>query len=246
MAINAQKRDQKAHSVRREKEQAKLKRRLAQKAAEAKDPSLKVARLAANVPRTVDNTKQWLGDNGEGDARLRPVQLAEGGGEGGEDLTLDMAGLEKLFPPAATTSTAAHPVTLLTTCPKPSADNVAFLNELQSFFGGPSAAVVLPRYSARFELSKVTKWAAKRGYGAVIIVGEDNKGGPGRFLLFFLSERACLILKTATFLLYSAASMTVTNLPNGPSAHFRLTSVVSSKSIPVNHDLQTFRCEDRR
>jgi ribosome production factor 1 len=177
MAVNAEKRKQKATTERREKAQAKLKRRLAQKAAERADPSLKEARLAANVPRTVDNTKQWIGDDGEGDARLRPVQLAEG--TEGDEVKLDMAGLEKLFPPAATTSTASHPVTLLTTCPKPSNRNVAFLNELQSFFGGPSTAAVLPRYSARFELSKVTRWATKRGYGAVIVVGEDNKGEPG-------------------------------------------------------------------
>lgn len=255
---NAARREYLAQQERKAKAKAKLNRRLATKKAEREDETgeLRRQRLAQNVPRTIENTREWVGggpsaapyvnkrrkteqrgegsDEGEddededdeddgfrsegeggqgdqdkqdpqekdaGDARLRPVQVKVGT-ENSEELVLDMAGLEDLFPQDDDEATAAaeyghggqegeagpssrplgpspHKPILLTTSPRPHGPTYAFLNELQSLLGGKRYAEVLPRKNKRFELSRVVKWATKRGYGAIIVVGEDLHGEPG-------------------------------------------------------------------
>lgn len=222
---NAARREHLAQQDRKTKSKAKLARRLATKKAEAEDKTgeLKRERLANNAPRTVDNTREWIGgafaeaangngdddDNDDdddedidetliagpsgtsnsnaaivdqGDKRTRPVQIKSGGsGEDGDgELVLDMAGLEDLFKPQDPTQ-PPRPI-LLTTSPRPHGPTYAFLTELQSLLGGKRYAEIFPRKNSRFELSKVCKWAVKRGYGAIIVVGEDLHGGPGRFI----------------------------------------------------------------
>lgn len=222
---NAARREHVAQQGRKAKSKAKLSRRMAIKKAEREDKSgeLKRQRLAANVPRTIENTREWVGssrgdshrdvdarvsedeedeeaikkkarladDDREqqgGDPRTRPVQIKQGTGEGqdGQDFQLDMAGLEDLFPedrqPHASTSQLPppHKPILLTTSPRPHGPTYAFLKEFQSLLGGEKYAQFVPRKNARFELSKVCKWAAKRGFGAIVVVGEDFHGEPGQ------------------------------------------------------------------
>lgn len=203
------------------KSAAKLKRRMAQRKAETANPALKVERLAKNVPRTVENSKTWVGMDEEGDIldpRTVPVKVLQDAETG--EYKLDMAGLEDLFPeedqltlgpgvskkpasaqshtdtpaaeptqPEASTSTLPADVeddlasilsleqgpVLITTAPRPSKPTFAFLDELQSLFGGKKYAHIVPRANARFQLSKVCAWAAKRGYRALLVVGEDHK-----------------------------------------------------------------------
>lgn len=192
-----------------------LKRRMAQKKAESANPALKKERLEKNVPRTVENSKTWVGMNEDGevlDPRTIPVKVLQDGATG--DYRLDMAGLEDLFPDeegltlgpgqkAAETvnqedaeetqpeaSTSALPATeepviaqllsgqgpvLITTAPRPCKATFSFLEELQSLFGGKKYAHIVPRRDARFQLSKVCSWAAKRGYRALLVIGEDHK-----------------------------------------------------------------------
>lgn len=254
---NAARREWLAQQDRKTKSKAKLNRRLATKKAEREDATgeLRRQRLATNVPRTIENTREWVGggpsapayqnkrrkaerddddededededdesddeeddgfgsegeeggpsdrqqqqndDKDTGDARLRPVQV-KAGTENSEELVLDMAGLEDLFPadpeyeqpqgqdPEASTSAMPqgpppHKPILLTTSPRPHGPTYAFLNELQSLLGGKRYAQVVPRKNKRFELSRVVKWATKRGYGAIIVVGEDLHGEPGEW-----------------------------------------------------------------
>lgn len=155
-----------------------------------------------------------------GDARTRPVRIKSApqsgiDGDGQEqELQLDMAGLEDLFAPAQPAySDDGSPIPppgpiLLTTSPRPHGPTYALLNELQNLLGGKKYAQVLPRKNARFELSKVVKWAKKRNYSAIAVVGEDLKREP--------------------------ATITISLLPHGPTAHFRLSSVQLSKTIS-NH-----------
>merc|ERR1711939_82220 len=286
---NAARREWLAQQDRKTKAKAKLNRRLATKKAEREDATgeLKRQRLADNIPRTIENTREWVGggpsappyrrkasqrddddeeeeddeddeesddgfgsegegegegtsdrqqpeDKDTGDARLRPVQV-KAGTENSQELVLDMAGLEDLFPaepeyeqqqqptegqdPEASTSAMPqgpppHKPILLTTSPRPHGPTYAFLNELQSLLGGKRYAQVVPRKNKRFELSRVVKWATKRGYGAIIVVGEDLHGEP--------------------------ATLTLSLLPYGPCAHFRLTSValhrqISNSANPTAH-----------
>lgn len=214
---NAARREHLAQQDRKTKSKAKLSRRLATKKAEAADKTgeLRRERLAANVPRTVENTREWVGgqddeaedesdpeagpsslrnlediEDGEediegvrkdqGDKRTRPVKIKndalDENGDG--ELVLDMAGLEDIFKPQDPNQ-PPKPI-LLTTSPRPHGPTYAFLNELQSLLGGKKYAEIFPRKNSRFELSKVCKWAVKRGYGAIIVVGEDLQGGPGK------------------------------------------------------------------
>jgi len=275
-------RSEQHHAAKKAKTQAKLKRRMAQKKAETANPALKVERLAKNVPRTVENSKTWVGMNEEGeimDPRTVPVKVLQDDATG--DYKLDMAGLEDLFPdedqltlgpgksataasavPSAPTnteqanvdaqteqpeaSTSALPAqdeeslanvlsleqgpVLITTAPRPTKATFAFLDELQSLFGGKKYAHIVPRANARFQLSRVCAWAAKRGYRALLVVGEDHKN-PSRLRFGYSTREAnCIWI----------GSVTLTKLPVGPTAHFRLTSIQATKQIsghaaPTSH-----------
>ena len=63
---------------------------------------------------------------------------------------------------------------LITTAPHPCDATLAFADEFASLLGGPGYAQIVPRRTAKFELSKVCKWASKRGYSALVVIGEDH------------------------------------------------------------------------
>jgi len=237
-------------SLKRDKAQAKLARRVQQKKAEAADPTLREARLKANVPRTIERTKEWLGDDLD-DERMLPVKVeysaqteegTDGAEPGLENVHFDMGRLHDLFapymnqdiPPAAPTDEPPHPEqdpqpdqalnrpeepavepqdqprTLITTSPRPSEFTLAFVHELGGLFGGSRNCDVIPRKTKRFELTRVCRWACERGYGSMVVIGEAhggrNRSGP--------------------------THMTISRLPYGPTASFRMTSIVPSKAIP--------------
>lgn len=235
---NAARREHLHQQSKKDKRKAKLQRRMDLKKAERSDAAgqLRAQRLATNVPRTIENTREWLGgedaveeqsdansvdeddesydenidsdvdeqarkaktaakgkgkavndDTADtGDARTRPVRIKSGTGEDGDDLVLDMAGLEDLFPPStvddalnADGSIPPPKPILLTTSPRPHNQTYSFLQEFGNLLGGKKYAHFLPRKHARFELSKVCGWAVKRGYGAIVVVGEDQHDEPG-------------------------------------------------------------------
>ncbi len=244
--------------------QAKLTRRLAQRKAEDANPTLREERLKTNVPTTIENSKEWIGDgwqgadrkrgNNEGiDRRTLPVQFTE------DEQDLDMAGLEDLFPedtsafsipqvskpvqseenlddgmtneiPEASTSAQtldevppSRGLILITTAPHPCFETLDFARDFQSLLGGPEFAQIVPRKTARFELSKISRWATNRGYLALVVIGEDHRQ----------PSTNIFSVKRLTTDLLMIGSVTISKLPLGPSAHFRMTSVELTKQIQV-------------
>lgn len=81
--------------------------------------------------------------------------------------------------PEASTSSLPpppEPKVLITTSPgkPPTPHTRGFLEDLQALLGGKTRADVVPRRSPKFELGRVARWARKRGYGAIMVVGEDH------------------------------------------------------------------------
>ncbi|KAM0793716.1 hypothetical protein ACM66B_001141 [Microbotryomycetes sp. NB124-2] len=203
---------------RKEQQKDKLKRRIARKEAEKRGETVE-----KGFTRTIENTREWLGDDEEySDPRTRPAQVDVDEQTG--DVRVDLGSLATLFPATTTqdddqqqqamqasTSTAATPRSdakvLITTSPgkKPSKFVKEFLDDLQALLGGKTRADVVPRKNPKYELGKVARWARKRGYGAIAVVGEDHQ---------------------------KPTSLTLSLLPYGPTAHFRLTGVTLCKDIP--------------
>lgn len=114
-----------------------------------------------------------------------------------------MGTLSNLFPTNAPPATAegaedeagaapgppAEPKVLITTSPgkPPTPHTRGFCEDLQALLGGKTRADVVPRRSPKFELGRVARWARKRGYGAIMVVGEDH-AKPCEWTLF---PRAC-------------------------------------------------------
>lgn len=95
-----------------------------------------------------------------------------------------MGTLSNLFPiapppatnPDGTTTKTPEPKVLITTSPgKPPAPfTKTFLDDLQALLGGKKRADVVPRRSPKFEMGRVARWARGRGYGCIMVVGEDH------------------------------------------------------------------------
>ncbi|GAA5899189.1 rRNA-binding ribosome biosynthesis protein RPF1 [Sporobolomyces salmoneus] len=199
----------------KEQKQAKLKKRIARKEAEARGETVE-----RGITRTIENTREWLGDeDGEyADPRTRPAPVTVNEQTG--DVTVDMGTLSNLFPIApppppqaegssssSTTTPATEPKVLITTSPgkPPHPFTKTFLDDLQALLGGKKRADVVPRRSPKFEMGRVARWARGRGYGCIMVVGEDHA---------------------------KPSSLTVSLLPYGPTAHFRLTGITLCKDIP--------------
>ncbi|GAA6038599.1 hypothetical protein JCM8097_009440 [Rhodosporidiobolus ruineniae] len=199
-------RGQEYAKLKKEARQAKLKKRLARKEAEARGETVE-----KGIPRTIENTREWLGEDDEyADARTRPAPVTVDEQTG--DVHVDMGTLSNLFPAAAPpepgpSGRPVEPKMLITTSPgkPPALYTKQFLEDFQALLGGKSRADIVPRRSPKYELSKVARWARKRGYGAIAVVGEDHA---------------------------KPTSLTVSLLPYGPTAHFRLSGVTLCKDIP--------------
>ena len=129
--------------------------------------------------RTIENTKEWLGDSDAfSDPRTRPAKVEVDSETG--DVRVDLGTLSTLFPPSAPVDPSLPPPLeakiLITTSPgkPPSLLSKDFLDDLQALFGGKGRADIVPRRSPKFELGKVARWARGRGYGAIAVVGEDH------------------------------------------------------------------------
>ena len=122
------------------------------------------------------------------------------------------------------TTPAAPPRILLTTSPAPCKETYQFCDDLKNVFPGGD---FFKRPKGRgFELGRVARWAAKRAYGAVIIVNEDHKK-PSElgFSMLLIGRDRVLTVSDA---------ITVIQLPAGPTAYFKLTSVQLGSQIYVS------------
>lgn len=99
-------------------------------------------------------------------------------------------------------TTQSSPRILITTSPSPCKQTYQFCDDLKNVFPGGE---FFKRPKGRgFEIGRVSRWASKRGYQALIVVNEDHK---------------------------IPNAVTLINLPSGPTAYFKLSSIILSSNI---------------
>ena len=177
---NKIKRNEVYHKQKSEKSQEKFKKRLELKKQESKDPQLKEARLAENIPATLENLR-------EKDDTI--VAMDE---EVLEDEESDE--FSQYF------NQGIPPKILITTSKRASAHIYDFAHEFTGIF--PNAQFV--KRGSQFEVKKLVEIAIKREYTDLIIINEDKK---------------------------EPNAMTFIHLPDGPTAHFKLSSIRLNKDI---------------
>ncbi|KAI5117998.1 hypothetical protein M0805_008098 [Coniferiporia weirii] len=210
---NKIKREELSRKAKKTKRQEKLQKRLARAKVEANDPLAKKKRLAENVPRTLDNTREYdpsvltaapaspsspLHEAGPSkqlvDAALQPT----------DESALDIASdpFASYFSSAFSSDPSVPPKVLVTTSFKASKLTYEFCDELVSVI--PGAEFIRRKKGKGFELGRVAAWAAGRGYMNMLVINEDMK---------------------------RPNAITLVHLPEGPSVYFKLSSVQLTKQI---------------
>lgn len=205
---NKVKREQVFRKQRREHTQAKLKERIERAQLEKKDPALRAKRRSENVPKTQDNTRDAYEPHRDED----------------DD---DEDAMEDAEPEASTSQLPAQPAAaanddedndedddetpprtpsckvLITTSPKVTKATYDFCDELVGVFPD-SEFVRRLRKNRAFSIGNIAGWAARRGYTALVVVNEDRK---------------------------VPNAITLVQLPAGPTAYFKLSSIELTKQI---------------
>ncbi|KAA1470334.1 Brix-domain-containing protein [Dentipellis sp. KUC8613] len=210
---NKHKREEIAQKNKKAKGQAKLERRLAQAKQEANDPLAKKKRLAQNVPRTLDNMREFdpsiltaepASSPPQNDLSEPPADAASAStsAQPSDEATADLASdaFASYFTP--TEDPTIPPKVLITTSPKATRVTYEFCDELVGVF--PGAEFHRRPKGRGFEIGRIAGWAAGRGFCNVIVVNEDAK---------------------------KPNAITMVHLPNGPTAYFKLTSIELTKTI---------------
>ncbi|TFK39912.1 anticodon-binding protein [Crucibulum laeve] len=198
---NKIKREEIARKSKKAKSQQKLQKRLAQAKEEANDPAAKKKRLAENVPRTLDNMREFDPSILTAD----PTASGEAGPSGTskeEELAADLSADPFASYFSSTNDPTIPPKILITTSPKASKSTYDFCDEIVGVF--PGAEFIRRKKGKGFELGRIAGWAADRGYKHLCVVNEDMK---------------------------KPNAITLIHLPNGPSAYFKLTSIELTKQI---------------
>lgn len=139
-------------------------------------------RLAENVPRTLDNTREFDPSTLTANPAA-PTNITVPGDLSGPSSIAPQADSEALFDvstdpfaPYFTSSSADAPPTpkvLITTCQKATRVSYEFCEEIVDVF--PGAEFVRRKKGQGFEIGRIAGWAAKRGYGSLMVVNEDRK-----------------------------------------------------------------------
>ncbi|KAI0675483.1 Brix-domain-containing protein [Trametes maxima] len=212
---NKVKREEIARKQKKEKRQEKLQRRLAQAKLEANDPLAKKKRLAQNIPRTLDNTREFdpsiltanpSAEPEAGPSTLAPQENSTGNAEPEQQPQDESAADIATDPFAAYFSgefdPSVPPKVLITTSPKATRTTYDFCDELVGVF--PGAEFIRRKKGKGFEVGRIAGWAANRGYSHLMVVNEDMK---------------------------KPNAITMVYLPEGPTAYFKLTSIELSQKI---------------
>ncbi|KAJ7368715.1 anticodon-binding protein [Mycena albidolilacea] len=160
---NKIKREEVARKTKKAKGQQKLQKRLAQAKAEANDPAAKKKRLAENVPRTLDNTRDF--DPSFLTADPSPVTQ--------EETAADIASDPFASYFSSADDPSVPPKILITTSPQATKTTYDFCDELVGIF--PGAEFIRRKKGKGFEVGRIAGWAAGRGYKHVCVVNEDHK-----------------------------------------------------------------------
>ena len=136
-------------------------------------------RLAENVPRTLDNTREFdpsiLTANPAASSSTDPgtSTAAQPDAEVLFDIATDP--FAPYFSSAIPSSTDAPPTpkVLITTSQRATRASYDFCDELVGIF--PGAEFVRRKKGQGFEMGRIAGWAAGRGYGSLVVVNEDRK-----------------------------------------------------------------------
>ncbi|KAJ7173808.1 anticodon-binding protein [Mycena filopes] len=160
---NKIKREEVSRKTKKAKGQQKLQKRLAQAKAEANDPAAKKKRLAENVPRTLDNTREFDPSFLTADPSSSAAQ------ETADDIAADP--FASYF--SSEEEPTGPPKILITTSPKAGKATYDFCDELVGVF--PGAEFIRRKKGKGFELGRIAGWAAGRGYRHMCVVNEDSQ-----------------------------------------------------------------------
>ncbi|KAJ6616248.1 anticodon-binding protein [Mycena sp. CBHHK59/15] len=163
---NKLKREEISRKTKKAKGQQKLQKRLAQAKAEANDPAAKKKRLAENVPRTLDNTREFDPSFLTADPGQSSLSTQE---ETAQDIASDP--FASYF--SSTDDPSIPPKILITTSPKATKATYDFCDELVGVF--PGAEFIRRKKGKGFEVGRIAGWAAGRGYKHLCVVNEDTK-----------------------------------------------------------------------
>ncbi|KAL7415827.1 anticodon-binding protein [Mrakia frigida] len=214
---NAYRRHDVYHKQKKHKGQEKLKRRLETKKDEAdglEGAERKKKRLAENIPKTIDNTRifgtSYLTSDPNASASASSSSKPPKDDDDSDDDSaaeehaeeLDLDNEGGIGAIPANRGEDKDPRILLTTSAKATRETYTFAEELRGIF--PGGEFFKRPAGKGYELGRIGRWAGKRGYDAVIVINEDRK---------------------------IPNAITIMNLPNGPTAYFKLTSVQLSKAI---------------
>lgn len=165
---NKIKREEVVRKNKRAKNQDKLKKRLERAKEEANDPAARKARQEKNVPRTLDNTREFnpsimtADPNGAGPSGVSQTELAK---------DLDNDPFASYF--TGTADPTVAPKVLITTSPQVTKVTYTLCEELVGLI--PGGEFIRRKKGKGFEMGRIAGWAAGRGYGAMIVVNENTK-----------------------------------------------------------------------
>ncbi|KAF9531681.1 anticodon-binding protein [Crepidotus variabilis] len=208
---NKIKREEVSQKNKKTKNQQKLQRRLAQAKLEASDPSLKRKRLSENVPRTLDNMREF-------DPSILTADPSSSNVAKEEELSHDLAN----DPFAEYFSTAADPTLppkiLITTGAKASKATYDFCDELVGVF--PGAEFKSRKKGKGFEMGRIAGWAADRGYKHMCVVNEDMKK-PNAITLIHLPDGPSAYFKLSSIELTKQIFGHARATPHFPETHLQ-------------------------
>ncbi|KAF9461250.1 Brix-domain-containing protein [Collybia nuda] len=178
---NKLKREEISRKNKKAKGQQKLQRRLAQAKLEANDPAAKKKRLTENIPRTLDNTREF-------DPSILTADPSLPGPSSSTLGTLEESAADIESDPFAsyfssTDDPTIPPKILITTSPKATKATYEFCDELVGVF--PGAEFIRRKKGKGFELGRIAGWAADRGYKHLCVINEDMKK-PNAITLVYL------------------------------------------------------------
>ncbi|KAH9975850.1 anticodon-binding protein [Lactifluus volemus] len=207
---NKRKREQVFHKAKKDKGQAKLQRRLAIAKREADDPKAKKKRLAENVPRTLENTREFdpsfltadPSSSVSQDPSSSTSAFAQQQQQPAAEATADIASDPFASYFSSTDDPSIPPKVLITTSPKATRASYEFCDELVGIF--PGAEFHRRPKTRGFEMGKIAGWAAGRGFSNLVVVNENMK---------------------------KPNAITLVHLPDGPTAYFRLSSIELTRKI---------------
>ncbi|KAF9269071.1 Brix-domain-containing protein [Marasmius fiardii PR-910] len=204
---NKVKREEVANKNKKAKRQDKLQRRLERAKIEANDPAAKKKRLAENVPRTLDNMREFdpsflTADPSSTQPSASTSQNPDNGESPVDETTADISNDPFEYYFTSEDDPMIPPKVLITTSPKASKSTYTFCDELVGVF--PGAEFIRRKKGKGFEIGRIAGWATGRGYKHMCVVNEDMK---------------------------KPNAITLIHLPNGPTAYFKLTSVELTKQI---------------